>query len=83
MKAGIETGQRMNTWLRDMLTGRFLFRHNSYSDDAAREMEKARAQDQTGRDGEAQAQARNMDRLNRVLDRLERRSPPNGETGRT
>ena len=65
----MKTGQRINTALSDILTGRFLFRHHSRADDAARELEKSRAQDQANRASELEA----MDRFNRTLERLEER----------
>ena len=63
----MKTGQRINTALLDILTGRFLFRHHSQADDAAKQMEKSRAQDRANRANELAA----MDRFNRALGRLE------------
>ena len=65
----MKTGQRINTALLDILTGRFLFRHHSRADDAARELEKSRAQNRANRTNELAA----IDRFNRVLERLEER----------
>ena len=39
---GLRAGQRANSWLRDILTGRAFFRHDSHGDDSARELEELR-----------------------------------------
>ena len=65
---GIRSGQNINTALRDLVTGRFLFRHSSSADEWARQLDKHTEQDQAVRTQELEA----MDRLNRALDRVER-----------
>ena len=69
---GLMYGQTLNTTIRDLGTGNFLFRHSSEADDAARQFEKARNQDRSARTTELQAQHR----FNQVLERLERHIQP-------
>ena len=65
---GIRSGQNINTALRDLVTGRFLFRHSSSADDGARNSKSTR--NRTRPPGPQELEA--MDRLNRALDRVER-----------
>ena len=67
--AGIRSGQDLNTGMRDIVTGRALFRHASKSDDAARQIEKSRTEDHSSRNEEREA----AERLTNVLEKIDRR----------
>ncbi len=69
IQRGIRSGQELNTVLRDLATGSFLFRHSSKADASARQLEKAGNQDRAARTRELQAQ----DRFKQALERLEER----------
>ncbi len=64
---GLAYGQKLNTTIRDLATGSFLFRHSSRVDAAARQMEKARNQDRAAKNRELQAH----DRFDQALEHLE------------
>ena len=66
---GVRSGQDLNTGMRDIVTGRALFRHASKSDDAARQFEKSRTEDRSSRNEEREA----LDRLINVLERIDRK----------
>ena len=66
---GVRSGQSFNTGMRDIVTGRALFRHASKSDDAARQFEKSRTEDRSSRNEEREA----ADRLINVLEKIDRR----------
>ena len=74
---GFRIGQNVNTALIDLATGRFLFRHNSSSDDAARLLDKHLAEDRATRHRDAAVTRR----FNQALDQLEKRIQEKDEKG--
>ena len=66
---GVRSGQSFNTGMRDIVTGRALFRHASESDDEARQFEKFGTEDRSSWNEQQEA----VDRLINVLERIDRR----------
>ena len=66
IRRGLDAGQRANTRLRDILTGRFFLSHNSHGDDAARQLEALRDELKNG----SRDQEQSWDELARAISRL-------------